>query len=112
MRAKNHGRAIQALLTATRLLPDAIDARIYLAQAYLASRQPEKAREQATAIQMRNRHNTAAQGINTLAYLMEGNIPKAREAYDSVRSENPQAARQLKSHAISTGQPGSRELPD
>jgi Tfp pilus assembly protein PilF len=91
---------------------DALDARIFLAQAYLASLQPEKAREQATAILMRHRHNTAAEGINTLAYLMEGNSPKAREAYDRVRGENPQAARQLKSLAISSGQAGARDLPD
>lgn len=112
LRAKNNGRSIQALLTATGLLPDALDARIFLAQAYLASLQPEKAREQATAILMRHRHNTAAEGINTLAYLMEGNSPKAREAYDRVRGENPQAARQLKSLAISSGQAGARDLPD
>ncbi len=112
LRAKSVGRAIQALDKALALLPDAIDARIFLSQAYLGTNQAVRGRQEAERILKREPRHPPALGLLTLGYLMEGNLPKARESHEQLRLIDVQQARRTKGQALAARLYGAGELRD
>jgi len=112
MRSNQLGKAIQSLEKAITLAPAALDARLYLAQSYLGSRQAGKARTHANAILKTQPELPQTLAIMTLAELMDNNSAAALTNYRKIQARSPQIARSVKAMAVSQKLVGAQALPD
>jgi tetratricopeptide (TPR) repeat protein len=111
LRNRTLGRAIPALEKAIELAPNALDAHLYIAQAYLATREGAKALKHAETVLARQPDLAPALAVATIAYLVEGRDDAAALAFGRLRSRDPQAAERLRAQALAGGLPGAPGLP-
>ena len=112
MQSNSLGNAIKSLEKAIALTPAATDARYNLAKAYLSTGQTEKARTHADALLKTSADQSQAIAVLTLSYLMDKNANAALASYRKIQAKNPQAAKTVRSIAISQGLPGAQALPE
>ena len=94
LRAKQLGKAIATLEQALKLAPKAVDAQLFISQAYAGSGQVAKAKEQLNLL-VRQTPNFARLGLMTVVSLSQGNQPDALEAYNKLKLINLVMAREL-----------------
>ncbi|KQP21795.1 hypothetical protein ASF43_26210 [Pseudorhodoferax sp. Leaf267] len=112
MRARNLGRAIEALVKGVGLVPEALDARLYLAQSYLQAGMSAHAREHAQVFMSRQPAAPPVLALMTLSYLVEQNPGEASAWYRKLHAAAPEAARKIRSQAISGGMVAALSWPE
>lgn len=112
MRAKNLGRAIEALGKGVGLAPEAVDARMYLAQSYLQAGLPGQAREHAQLVLKRHPSAPPVLGLMTVSYLLDQNREEALVWYVKLYAVAPEAARKIRSQAITGGTMAALSWPE
>lgn len=112
LHSRNMGRSIQALEKGLALAPEALDARVFITQAYLGANLPAKARPHALKVLETQPDHPQVMGLVVVSYLMEGNLAAATELYLKIKARAPEVAKALRNLTITTGIPAARGLPE
>jgi len=112
LRSRSVGQAIKTLESAVILSPGAADARLLLAQAYIAVPLPAKSREQLEVVLKKQPTLVPALSLLTVSHLLDRNESAASEAYLRLKSQAPDAARNLRARAIREGLAAANALPE